>query len=156
MSESKSELKRLCTLDHVGMAHKMWELEQENAELNAKWVASEARLSTCIISREDYKERAEKAERIIAERQTQKPVGIVRMTEPPDGNPKPIPKWIMTADQSHLKDGDLLFASPVIQEGMVKESDVLQKVIDAWYSPYQQNGVPFIARLEAMLNASKE
>ena len=41
-----------------------------------------------------------------------KPVGIVRMSNPPDGNPKPIPKWILSEDQSHLKDGDLLYARP--------------------------------------------
>jgi hypothetical protein len=56
--------------------------------------------------------RAIKAESELAEYKDAKPVGIVRMSNPPDGNPKPVPKWILSEDQSHLKDGDLLYAHP--------------------------------------------
>jgi hypothetical protein len=56
--------------------------------------------------------RAIKAESELAKYKEAKPIGIVRMSNPPDGNPKPIPKWIMSSDQSHLKDGDLLYAHP--------------------------------------------
>ncbi len=48
----------------------------------------------------------------LAKYKNAEPVGIVRMSNPPDGNPKPIPKWILSTDQSHLKNGDLLFTHP--------------------------------------------
>jgi len=51
----------------------------------------------------------------------QEPVGVVRMSSPPDGNPKPIPKWILSADQSHLKNGDMLYAKPFPQQKPLTE-----------------------------------
>lgn len=54
-----------------------------------------------------------KAESKLKAASEQEPIGIVRMSSPPDGTPKPIPRWIMTADQSFLKDGDFIYAAPV-------------------------------------------
>jgi hypothetical protein len=57
------------------------------------------------------------------------PVGVVRMSNPSDGNPKPVPKWIMSKldEVFNLKDGDLLYALPHNTVELMRENEELKR-----------------------------